>query len=109
MLKSSPLLTAVAAAGLISAIGLMSTPCRAAAAEDFEKLYAAAAASAKEAAAMKNQWPATTTALAAAKAAAEAKDFKAASDLAKHAEALAQASLYQSKTEAVAWKDAQIR
>ena len=81
----------------------------AATAEEFEAAYKAAAAHEKETVANKNQWPAVKTTLAAARKAADAKDFDKALELAKHADALTQAAIYQSKSEETAWKDAAIK
>ena len=77
--------------------------------EDFNKAFAAATASVNEAAAVKNQWTTTTQALADSKKAADAKDFDNAVSLAKQAEALARASLFQARAESTAWKDAEIK
>lgn len=95
-------------AALLLLSGLFSTTALAASADEFEAAYAAAVAHEKEAAAHKNQWPPTVAALKDAKKAAEAHDFDRALALAKQADALAQASLYQSKSEATAWKDAAV-
>lgn len=77
--------------------------------QDFDTAFAAANAKAKEAAAAKNVWPQTGAALAGAEKAAQAKKWDQAVDLAKQAEALAEASLYQTHSEAKLWKDAEIR
>ena len=92
---------------LLLAMG--ATAAKAGPAEDFNKAFATATAHEKEAAANKNRWPATEDALKEAKKAADAQDFARALALARQADALAQASLYQSRSEATAWKDAVIK
>lgn len=96
-------------AALVLAAGVASTGVRAASLEEFAAAYATATAHEKQAAANKNQWPAAQDALKEAEKAAEAKDFDKALALAKHADALAQASLHQSRTEETGWKDLAIR
>lgn len=81
----------------------------AASAQEANDAYAAAKALSDKAAANKNQWPATATALAAAKAASEAGRTDEALAKAKEAEALARASIDQTEREKTAWKDAVIR
>lgn len=76
---------------------------------DFDTALAAAVAADKEAAALKNQWIPTEQALAAAKKAAAAGDFDSAVAQAKEAEALAKASIAQSKDQQDAWKAGVIR
>ena len=75
---------------------------------DFKAALAAAEASNKEAGTLKNQWTTTAQALAAAKQAAATRDFDKAISLAKQAEALAKASIYQAKEQEEAWKAAVI-
>ncbi|MDB5596113.1 MAG: hypothetical protein JWM36_3074 [Hyphomicrobiales bacterium] len=77
--------------------------------EEFTNAFAAATTSVNEAAAVKNQWTTTTQALADSKKAADAKNFDEAVSLAKQAEALARASLFQARAESGAWKDAEIK
>ncbi|MCE4226481.1 hypothetical protein HCU64_22290 [Methylobacterium sp. C25] len=81
----------------------------AASAQETKEAYSAAKALSDKAAANKNQWPATLTALAAAKAAIEAGRHDEALSKAKEAEALARASIEQTEREKTAWKDAVIR
>jgi hypothetical protein len=76
---------------------------------DFDAALAPAVAAEKEAGALKNQWLPTEQALAAAKKAAAAGDFDAAIAQAKQAEALAKASIAQSKEQGDAWKTGVIR
>ena len=76
---------------------------------DFRSALAAAEAANKQAGALKNQWTTTAQALAAAKKAADARHYDEAIELAKHAEALAKASIYQAKEQEEAWKAAVIR
>jgi hypothetical protein len=71
---------------------------------DFDAALAAAVAAEKEAGALKNQWIPTEQALAAAKKAAAAGDFDTATAQARQAEALAKASIAQSKEQQDAWK-----
>jgi hypothetical protein len=77
--------------------------------DDFKTVYAAAETANRQAGLLKNQWPATAEALAAAKKAASAGEFDQALALARNAEALAQASIAQSKLEAQAWTAAELR
>ena len=76
---------------------------------DYRAALAAAEAANKEAAAIRNQWTVTATAIAAAKKAAEAGDFDKAVESSKEAEALAKASIFQAKSEKTLWKDMEIR
>lgn len=78
---------------------------------DYKSALAAAATANEQAGAIKNQWTTTAQALAEAKAAAAAGDFDTAVNDAKHAEALARASIAQAKEQAEneAWKAAKIR
>ena len=71
---------------------------------DFDTAFAAAQTAEKEAGTLKNQWIPTEQALAAAKKAADAGDFDTAVSQAKQAEALAKASIAQSREEDAAWK-----
>lgn len=94
---------------IVSAFFAAGSAASAATLEDFNKAFAAASASVNEAASIKNQWTSTTQALADSKKASDAKDFDRAVALAKQAEALARASLFQARSEAAAWKDAEIK
>jgi hypothetical protein len=76
---------------------------------DFETAYAAADAAEQEAGRLRNRWTVTETALAGARKAAGAGDFDHAMDMAREAEALAKASVFQSKSEKEAWKNLEIR
>jgi hypothetical protein len=71
---------------------------------DFKLALAAAQATNKEAGALKNQWTTTAQALADANKAAVAGEYDKAIELAKHAEALARASINQAKEQQEAWK-----
>jgi hypothetical protein len=89
---------------------LCATAARAAGTQaDFDTAFAAAQAAEKEAGTLKNQWIPTEQALAAAKKAAAAGDFDTAVDQARQAEALAKASIAQSKEQDTAWKAGVIR
>jgi hypothetical protein len=76
---------------------------------DFKSALAAAEAANKQAGALKNQWTTTAQVLAAAKKAADDRKYDEAIALAKQAEALAKASIYQAKEQEEAWKAAVIR
>jgi hypothetical protein len=76
---------------------------------DFKAAYAAAEAANKQAGALRDQWIATSAALAAAKKAADGGDFDQAVAQSKEAEALAKASVFQATSEKDAWKDLEIR
>ena len=76
---------------------------------DFKAAYAAAEAANKEAAALRNQWTVTASALADAKKAADKGDFDQAVAQSKEAEALAKASIYQATSEKTLWKEMEIR
>ena len=76
---------------------------------DFKAAYAAAEAANKEAGLLRNQWTVTAAALANAKKAADKGDFDQAIALAKEAEALAKASIYQATSEKNLWKELEIR
>jgi hypothetical protein len=76
---------------------------------DFDAALAAAVAAEKDAGTLKNQWIPTEQALAAAKKAAAAGDFDTAVTQAKEADALAKASIAQSKDQQDAWKAGVIR
>jgi hypothetical protein len=90
---------------LVSASLLCATAAQAASTQaDFDNAFAAAQAAEKEAGTLKNQWIPTEQALAAAKKAAGAGDFDTAVSQANQAEALANASIAQSKEQDTAWK-----
>jgi hypothetical protein len=76
---------------------------------DYKAALAAAQAAEQQAGALKNQWTTTEQALSQAKKDAAAGDFDKATAAARQAEALAKASIAQSKEQAKAWKDADIR
>jgi hypothetical protein len=76
---------------------------------DFKAAYAAAEAANKEAGNLRNQWTVTAAALNAAKRAAETGDFDKAVAASNEAEALANASIFQAKSEKTLWKDLEIR
>lgn len=101
---STPMRAAILACTLLPAL-----PALAAGADEAAQAYSQAKALSDKAAANKNQWPATTAALAAAKKAAEAGRPDEALAAAREAEALARASLDQTEREKTAWKDAVIR
>jgi hypothetical protein len=95
---------------LIAASLLCATAAQAASTQaDFDTAFTAAQTAEKEAGTLKNQWIPTEQALAAAKKAASAGDFDTAIDQAKQAEALAKASIAQSKEQDTAWKAGVIR
>lgn len=99
---SMGLIAGLAAAGLTAAA--LAGP-----AEDFKSAYDKAEAASKQAAALKTQWSTTVTELKAAQTAASAGHYAEATALARHAEALAAASIAQAKEQATAWKDGVIR
>ena len=76
---------------------------------DFKAAYAAADTAEKEAGVLRNQWTTTKSTLVAAKKAADAGHFDQAVALAKEAEALAKASIFQATSEKNAWKAQEIR
>jgi hypothetical protein len=76
---------------------------------DFKAAYAAAEAAEKDAGRLHNQWTVTAATLADAKKAAEKGYFDQAISLAKEAEALAKASIFQATSEKEAWKNFEIR
>jgi hypothetical protein len=76
---------------------------------DFNTAYAAADAAEQEAGRLRNRWTVTETALAGARKAAGEGDFDRARDMAREAEALAKASVFQAKSEKEAWKNLEIR
>src|SRR5258708_20600976 len=80
-----------------------------AAKEAFNAAYAKAQAASKKADELKNRWTTTDAALAAAKNAADNGDYDAATELAKQAEALANASIAQIQRENTLWKEFELR
>jgi hypothetical protein len=76
---------------------------------EFKAALASAEAAEGEAGQFKNQWLATEQSLAAATKAAAAGDFDAAIAAAKQAEALAKASIAQTREQETAWRAAVIR
>ena len=76
---------------------------------EFKSAYAAAQAAEKEAGRLRNQWTVTETALTKAKEAAEKGNFDSATELAREAERLAKASIFQATSEREAWKALEIR
>ena len=104
--KRGDMRTLLLISGLLIAV---SSPALAASEADFKAAYAAAEAAEKEAAQLRNQWTTTALTLAAAKKAADAGDFDKAVEVAKEAEELAKASIYQAKSEKELWKDLEIR
>ena len=103
MRKVTQVFFALALASSYATYGLAATR------DEADQAIARATATEKEAASLKNQWTTATQALADAKKAAAAGDADKAVDLAQKAEALAKASIAQSKMEAQAWKDAVIK
>ncbi|HEY7243918.1 MAG TPA: hypothetical protein VH678_08550 [Xanthobacteraceae bacterium] len=71
---------------------------------DFRTAIAAAQAANDEAGRLKNQWTTTAQTLADAAKAAAAHEYDKAIALARHAEALARASIHQAKEQQEAWK-----
>jgi hypothetical protein len=76
---------------------------------DFKAAYAAAEAAEREAGRLRNQWTVTAAALDEAKKAAGNGHFDQAVSLAREAEALAKASIFQATSEKEAWKNLEIR
>jgi hypothetical protein len=76
---------------------------------DFNTAYAAAETANNEAGGLHNQWTTTIEALADARKAANKRDFDQAVALAKEAEALARASIFQATSEKDAWRNLEIR
>jgi hypothetical protein len=94
---------------LLTSVSWMGSAALAASSEaDFKSAYARADAAEKEAGRLRNQWLATEAALTEARAAADRNDFERAVGLAKEAEALAKASIFQATSEKEAWKNLEI-
>lgn len=87
-------------------IGGLATAALGASADDFKAAYAKAEAASKQAVALKNQWTTTVSALKDAQAAAAAGNYDQAVKDAERAQALANASIAQSKEQATVWKQA---
>lgn len=84
-------------------------PAHAETVETFGAAYAKAEAANKKAGELRNQWTTTSAALKDAKKAADGGNFDMATDLAKRAEALANASIAQSRREDRLWTESEIR
>jgi hypothetical protein len=84
-------------------------PARAATQSDFEAAYRAAAEAERQAGVLRNQWTPTEAALKAAEKAAATKDYDAAVDLARRAQALAEASIDQAKDQDKLWQNAVLK
>ena len=98
------------ALSLICIAAAAATTAYAAGAEaDFKAVLAAAQAAEHQARQLEEPMAADRQALAAARKAADAGDFDTAVKLAQQAEALAKASIAQSKEQDAAWRDAVIR
>ena len=80
----------------------------AASADDFKSAFAQAEAASKQAVSLKTGWTTTAGELIAAQKAAEAGDYDRAVALARHAEALAKASVAQADEQETAWTQAVI-
>jgi len=76
--------------------------------EVFKAAYAAAQGANKKAGELRNQWTTTAAALTAAQKMAAAGDFDAAAQLAKQAEAFANASIAQVERENTLWKESEL-
>jgi len=100
--------TLIRIAVIASATGFASAAF-AASAEDFKAAFDKAQAADKQAAALHNQWTTTESELKKAKAAADAGKFDDAVKAAQEAEALANASVAQSKEQEKLWPDAVVR
>lgn len=90
-------------------VGGFATAALAASADDFKAAFAKAVAANQQAGALKNQWTTTAEALKAAQAAAAAGNYDEAVKKAQEAEALANASIAQTKGQAAIWRQAVIR
>ena len=99
--------TILLVAGLMSASATSSLAAGSEA--DYKAAFAAAEAANKEAGSLRNQWTVTAAALSDAKKAADKGDFDQAVAVAKEAEALARASIFQATSEKDAWKALEIR
>jgi hypothetical protein len=94
----------------IAALVILAAPPALAASEsDFAAAFATAEKAEQEALSARNAWTVTETALADAKKAADAKNYDAATALARQAEALANASIAQAREQKTAWRDNELR
>lgn len=98
-------------AASICLFAMLGSPCLAQSSDEaaYRKAYEAAERLQKEALSYQNGWTVTTAALKSAKDAADKKDFAAAAKLAEHAEAFAQASVDQSKSQKSLWQEAIVK
>jgi hypothetical protein len=94
---------------ILCLIGCTASAIAAGSESEFKSAYATAEAAEKEAGRLRNQWTVTEAALTKAKKAAEKGDFDSAIELAREAERLAKASIFQATSERKAWKDLEIR
>ncbi len=94
------------AAWSLAVVMALAAPAFAASEADFKAAYAAAEKAEQQAMAVRNAWTVTETALKDAQRAAAAEKYDEAVELAKHAEALAEASLRQEKEQRTAWRAA---
>ncbi len=88
---------------------LLAASAPAALAEDqaeFQSAYAAAQQAEQQAGALRDRWTPTEAALKQAKQAADAKNYDAATTLAREAETLAKISVQQARAQETAWRDA---
>ena len=108
-ISEGKMLRALLCIPIVAGAALACTAAAAATQDDFQKAFAAAQAADKDAAAHKNQWTSTETALADAKKAAASGNFDDGVKLANEAEALAKAAVAQSVREDADWKQAVIR
>jgi ribosome-binding protein aMBF1 (putative translation factor) len=100
--------TLIRLAVILSVVG-MTSAAFAASAGDYKAAYAKAEAAAKQSHKMKTAWTTTDKALKAAKKAGDAGKYDEAVKQAREAEALAEASIAQSKEQAKMWQDAEVR
>jgi hypothetical protein len=100
-MRNALLFIALSAASATAALGASEA--------DFKAALAAADVAEKQAGQLRDRWTTTEASLAEAKKAAAAGDFDAAIALAKQAEALAKASIFQATSEKEHWKDMEIR
>ena len=92
----------------VAALGF-ATAAAAASRADFDQAFAAATMAEQQAGALRNQWTPTEAALKAAQKAAGEKNYDEAVQLARHAEALAQASIVQAREQDKEWRGAVIK
>jgi hypothetical protein len=94
---------------VILSIGGLATAAAAASADDAKAALAKAETAMKQAHALKNEWTTTAAEFKKAKAASDAGKFDDAVKLAQEAEALANASIAQTKEQERLWPEAVIR